>query len=197
MKFFSASVSMLCIAVFALAGSGVTRRSNSDPVNSVVESATQPELQRGTLCSKDETVVFSCPAKRTAKIISLCGSNDLDKNQGYIQYRYGLPAKTELEFPKNREGSQKEFYYAHYFRAQFDQTEISFNNGDYNYRIFDYYQGEEKPATHSQGLIVTPPGTKRSSTTIECATSAKANYGSLGDVLPCDPDSTISPGGCN
>src|SRR5258708_21994948 len=138
MKVFSAGVSMVCVAIFALVGSGVTRRSNVNSVNSVIESATQPELQRGTLCSKDETVVFSCPAKRTAKIISLCGSNDLDKNQGYIQYRYGLPAKTELEFPKNREGSQKEFYYAHYFRAQFDQTEISVNNGEYNYMIFDY-----------------------------------------------------------
>jgi hypothetical protein len=197
MKSFFACVSMLCVAVFALAGSSITRCTNVDPVSSAVESPTQPELQRGTLCSRDETVVFSCPAKRTAKIISLCSSTDLDKTQGYIQYRYGLPAKTELEFPKDKQGSQKEFYYAHYFRAQFDQTEISFNNGDFNYRIFDYYQGEEKPATHTQGLIVTPPSTKRSSTTIECATSAKADYGNLGEVLPCDPDSTISPGGCN
>src|SRR5258707_5657456 len=106
MKEFSVGVSMLCIAVFALAGSGVTRRSNVGPVNSAVESAIQPELQRGTLCSRDETVVFSCPAKRTAKIISLCSSNDLDKNQGYIQYRYGLPAKTEIEVSQDRHGVQ-------------------------------------------------------------------------------------------
>jgi len=67
MKLFSTSVSMLCIAVFAIAGSGVTRRSNSDPVNSAVESATQPELQRGTLCSRDETVVFQLPGKTHGK----------------------------------------------------------------------------------------------------------------------------------
>ena len=49
------------------------------------------QLQAGTLCEKDEKVVFSCPIKRPAKIVSLCSSKELTKERGHVQYRFGLP----------------------------------------------------------------------------------------------------------
>src|SRR5437868_6678757 len=52
-------------------------------------------LQTNSLCAKSEHIIFSCVLKRTAKIVSLCASPDLDKERGYLQYRFGLPAKVE------------------------------------------------------------------------------------------------------
>src|SRR6266851_2325141 len=83
-------------------------------------------LLPNTLCAKDERIIFSCPVKRPAKIVSICASKDLTSEHGYLQYRFGLPGKIELEFPKERTGTQEKFHYTHYFRAQFDLTEIDF-----------------------------------------------------------------------
>src|ERR1044071_2779627 len=64
-------------------------------------------LHPNSLCARTEQIIFSCLTKRSgssspttpAKIVSLCASRDLDKERGYLQYRYGLPGKVELEFP--------------------------------------------------------------------------------------------------
>jgi hypothetical protein len=178
---------LFCIMLLSLAGSGISKAS-------FVHGAQHP-LRPGTLCSPTEQVVFNCLSKRSSKIISLCSSTDLDKDQGYIQYRFGAPSKSELEFPEDKNGSQKLFYYSHYFRAQVDETEISFSNGGYNYRLFDSYQGEQKPARRSQGIKVTPPG-NGAATMLQCAAQAKADYSNLADILPCDPDSSLNLDGC-
>src|SRR5258705_13278099 len=62
-----------------------------------------------SLCVKGEKVVFSCRVKRSNKIVSLCSSAKLTKNAGYLQYRFGVPGKTELVFPKDRSQSLKLF----------------------------------------------------------------------------------------
>src|SRR6185369_9181507 len=99
-------------------------------------------LQPNSLCAKDERVIFSCPIKRPAKIVSVCASKDLTSDRGYIQYRFGLPAKVELEFPKERIGSQQKFQYSHYFRAKVDLTDITFTVNGYEYQVTDDYNGE-------------------------------------------------------
>src|SRR5262249_11408484 len=76
------------------------------------------ELQPNSLCATSEKIIFSCPVKRPAKIVSLCASKDLTSDRGYLQYRFGLPGKVELEFPKDRTATQQKFQYSHYFRAQ-------------------------------------------------------------------------------
>src|SRR5438093_1933734 len=114
-------------------------------------------LQPNTLCGRDERVIFSCPLKRPAKIVSVCSSKDLTSDRGYLQYRFGLPGKIELEYPKDRTGTQEKVHYTHYFRARFDLTEINFTIDDYKYQVFDDYNGEQKPAISSQGVSVTSP----------------------------------------
>jgi len=138
--------------------------------------------QTGTLCEKGERVIFSCPVKRPAKIVSLCASKDLAADRGYLQYRFGLPGKIELEFPKDRTGTQQKFQFTHYFRAQFDLTEISFTNDGYEYEITDDYNGEEKPAQTIQGVSVTAPG-KPKDVSFVCRTKPKADYTDLQAVL--------------
>ena len=140
-------------------------------------------LQPNSLCARDERIIFSCPVKKPAKIVSLCASKNLSADQGYLQYRFGLPGKVELEFPKERTGTQQKFQYTHYFRAQVDLTEISFSNNGYEYQITDDYNGEEKPAQSIQGIMVTAPG-KPKEVSLACRTKPKADYSDLQAVLP-------------
>src|SRR5262245_47613245 len=140
-------------------------------------------LQANSLCASDERIIFSCPLKKPAKVVSLCGSKDLTSDRGYLQYRFGLPGKIELEFPKDRTGTQQKFQYTHYFRAQVDMTEISFTVDGYEYEITDDYNGEEKRAMTIQGVSVKAPGTDKE-TNFSCRTKPKADYTDLQAVLP-------------
>ena len=151
-----------------------------------VRSATtpaEPKPQTNTLCARDERVIFSCPVKKPAKIVSICAAKDLTSNRGYLQYRFGLPEKIELEFPKDRKGTQEKFQYTHYFRARFDMTAINFNIDGYEYSVFDDYNGEEKPVVSSQGVSVTAPG-KPKEVSFVCRIKPKADYTDLQAVLP-------------
>jgi hypothetical protein len=143
----------------------------------------EPKPQPVTLCAKDERIVFSCPVKKPAKIVSVCASKDLTSDRGYLQYRFGLPGKIELEFPKVRQGTQEKFSYTHYFRARFDLTSINFTIDGYEYSVFDDYNGEEKPTISSQGVSVTAPG-KPKEVSFVCRTKPTADYTDLQAVFP-------------
>ena len=140
-------------------------------------------LQPNSLCARDERIIFSCPVKKPAKIVSLCAAKNLTADQGYLQYRFGLPGKIELEFPKERTGTQQKFQYTHYFRARFDMTEISFTVDGYEYEISDDYNGEEKPAQIIRGVSVKAPGNDKE-TNFACRTKPRADYTDLQAVLP-------------
>ena len=140
------------------------------------------KLQPNTLCAPNERVIFSCPVKRPAKIVSICASKDLTSEHGYLQYRFGLPGKIELEYPKDRQHTQQKFQYSHYFRARFDMTSIGFTIDGYEYSVFDDYDGEEKPEQSSQGVSVTAPG-KPKEISFVCRTRPKADYADLQAVL--------------
>ena len=158
---------------------------NRSPSTTASASPQPGALQPNSLCAKDERIIFSCPVKRPAKIVSLCGSKDLTSDRGYLQYRFGLPGKIELEYPKDRQGTQQKFTYSHYFRAQFDMTEIGFTIDGYEYSVFNDYNGEEKPAISSQGVSVTAPG-KPKEVSFVCGAKPKADYSDLQAVLPSD-----------
>jgi hypothetical protein len=169
---------VLCVAAGA----------NRSPSSAASTASSQiSALQPYTLCAKDERIIFSCPVKRPAKIVSVCGAKDLTSDHGYLQYRFGVPGKIELEFPKDRTGTQQKFHYKHYFRAQFDLTEIGFTIDGYEYSVFDDYNGEEKPAVSSQGVSVTAPG-KPKEVSFVCRTKPKGDYSDLQAVLGNDQD---------
>ena len=174
------SIFVLAIAVVCVAAASAN--------NSLIPASAQPgKLQPNSLCAKDERIIFSCPVKRPAKIVSVCASKDLTATTGYLQYRFGLPGKIELEYPKDRTGTQEKFQYSHYFRAQFDLTAINFTIDGYQYSVFDDYNGEEKPAQSLQGVSVTAPG-KPKEVSFVCRTKPKADYSDLQAVLPSGQD---------
>ncbi len=170
---------LIMLAVSLVANQGMPRDAHSLTVAAQSPAALQPN----SLCSRNERVIFSCPIKRPAKIVSVCASKDLTSERGYIQYRFGLPARVELEFPKERTGSQQKFQYSHYFRARVDLTEISFTINGYEYQVTDDYNGEEKPAQSIQGVMVTAPG-KPKEVSLACRIQPKADYTDLQAVLP-------------
>src|SRR6185295_13324988 len=173
------SMVLMMLAVSLFAGDCVLAR---DPKSISLSTQSPGALQANSLCAKDERVIFSCPVKKPAKIVSVCASKDLTSDRGYLQYRFGLPGKIELEFPKDRKGTQAKFQYTHYFRARVDLTEINFTIEGYEYQVFDTYQGEEKPAVSQQGVSVTAPG-KPKEVSFVCRTKPTADYSDLQAVL--------------
>ena len=135
-----------------------------------------------SLCESTEHVIFSCALKRPQKMVALCASRDLTKKTGYLQYRFGVPGKLELEYPKQQENSAQSFQYKHYFRAQVDLTEISFSNAGANYSVFSNYNGEQKPSIAEQGITVTPAGGGKDVTFL-CSGRAMVDFGTLEDIL--------------
>lgn len=137
----------------------------------------------GTMCAAGEQIIFSCQLRGSAKLVSLCGSKTLSRDEGHLQYRFGRPGRIELEFPKNRADSQKQFSYEHVFRFQFDRTEIGFENEGFLYTLFDYYDGEQKPARREAGVRVRAAGENAGEVTMRCGSRVTASYGDLNDIL--------------
>lgn len=137
----------------------------------------------GSLCHPGEKIIFSCSLRPNGKIVSLCGSKVLSQSSGYIQYRFGVPSNVELEFPSDRDQARTSFHYHHYFRALFDETEISFSNNGFTYTIFDYFQAEQKPQSSSHGLRVSTTEADKTKSEFKCAAPVKTDYGTLGDFI--------------
>ena len=147
--------------------------------------ATAADAPTPSHCSASEAVLFSCRIKGSAKILSLCGSRQLSKDTGYLQYRFGPPKAVELAFPKERENSLSQFLYLHYFRYQVDQTSVSFRNSGYTYSIHDDYVGDIKPSETRRGVSIgkTSPAEHRD---LECTGPVISHLAKLRDVIACD-----------
>jgi hypothetical protein len=154
----------------------------SIPTRGVAHEAQANASVTSSLCVQGEKTVFSC-ALKNSKTISLCSSAKLNKDEGYLQYRFGVPGKIELEYPKERAAPQKAFQYNHYFRAQVDLTEISFSIDSNVYSVFDNFNGEEKPAISEEGVSVTP-GDKKKAVTYVCRGRAKVDFTDISETLP-------------
>jgi len=144
--------------------------------------------QAASLCRADEQILFSCKVADARKLVSVCGSKWLDAKRGYVQYRFGRVGALELEFPRGREATQGAFRYMHYFRAQVDRTELSFENGGYRYVLYDYYEGDVRPAIKEAGVRVSPPGGEQEAVEIKCRGGAVSRLGVLSSVVPNDEE---------
>ena len=170
-------IRLIAIAVFPILAIGISALS-------ATSKSTQPAKGTAkTLCESQERVIFSCMLRQPAKIVSVCAAKDLTNDKGYLQYRFGLPAKIELEFPKDRANTQQQFEYSHYFRARVDMTEINFTVNGVSYSVFDDYNGEEKPEVSEQGVAINWPGTNKKEVRYLCSSKSKADYADLQDVL--------------
>jgi hypothetical protein len=77
-------------------------------------------------------------------------------------------------------------------RYQVARTEVSFSIGEYDYALFDHYDGEQKPA-HIQGVRV--QGADGKSTELMCAGKAVSQLPALEKIIPCDAENALAS--CN
>lgn len=176
------SIGLLLLPVFAVL----------QPRATLLAAQAAPKSQSLSLCRDEEQVMFSCVVTPGARITSLCASSTLDHRRGYLQYRYGKPGAIELQFPEARANTQLAFRYAHYFRAQVDRTEISFDNRDYRYTLFDYFEGDAKPAIITAGVRVSKHGTKGQQIELLCHGKPTGKLGGLETVVPRDHDNALN-----
>lgn len=88
----------------------------------------------GTLCNRDETVIFSCMVSPT-KTLSVCGNSS--EPHPYLQYRFGKANKLELAYPTLRDDSASKFNYSYNHEKTSGLTtyELSFTNEGFTYAI--------------------------------------------------------------
>jgi hypothetical protein len=103
-------------------------------------------INQSHICNKDEITIFSFKMQKSNKSVAICQSK-LDENS-YIVYRYGTIDNIELEYPKNKQNSWKNFQYNYYFRAgmanaSLDLNNLIFNNGPWTYTIYEEYAEDD------------------------------------------------------
>jgi hypothetical protein len=165
----------------------------------IIVTSSSPLIQAGvaaTLCQQDEQVFFHCSVQGGRKMVSLCGSSQLTATEGYLQYRFGSAKNVELEFPRQRAESQKQFQYAHYLRYQVDRTEVSFKRAGYTYTLFDSYEGDIQPPRRRRGIQIDASDTKKKSAILQCRGTGTSKLQTLDTVVPCDKENPLNLGSC-
>ena len=90
-----------------------------------------------THCAADETTVFSCRLDDSEKVVSMCASDPLSREQGYLQYRFGRIGDIELTYPADRHNTQEQFMWQTIGYSGGWDTRIAFDNGGYRYQLYD------------------------------------------------------------
>lgn len=88
--------------------------------------------QDGTLCSDDEDIYFSCPLQG-GKTVSICAQGNSKPTAGSVQYRYGVPGKIEMVYPKTALPPKGKFYVVNASEGSVDLNIIKFKSGAYTY----------------------------------------------------------------
>ena len=122
------------------------------------------------LCSADEQVVFGC-ALGNKKQVSVCASPQMTATTGYLQYRYGTPAKVELAFPAERKPPKGLFFFANTGFSGGGASELHFRIGEYDYFVYDstvrtnFKAGEPNNPAFSAGVVTRLKGKRLSGQT--------------------------------
>jgi hypothetical protein len=91
--------------------------------------------QAETLCRISEKVIFNCSLHNGKKLVSVCSSEKLTKDDGYLQYRFGTILKTELVYPSTTKGTQAQFFWRYMRGSEGSGGDLSFKNHAYLYTV--------------------------------------------------------------
>ena len=98
------------------------------------ERVTAPEPLPAGHCVDGEVVYFTCTL-RGGKVLSLCGSKDLDSESAHLQYRYGSRHRAKLYFPEDSDRSLSRFRFHVERRVRSTGDTVQFDRGAYHYSI--------------------------------------------------------------
>lgn len=168
---------LFIITILLAAQSGIRDSAHARP------SMPFDSIKPRSLCASNEHVVWSCETQKERKLASVCTSKDLDKSRGYVQYRFGRPGQVELEFPKERAGSQSAFKYARYTRPLVTMLNLKFVNNGFTYTVGDDDNEEEKPPIRDAVIMITPSGANAKETILHCRKPITGSLMKLEDVI--------------
>jgi len=134
---------------------------------------------KNSLCNADEKIIFNCQIKK--KTLSVCASQDLTQQSGYLQYRFGSVDNVEMQLPKNTSNSQSVFKFSHYTRPLITYLSLSVKSGQYNYKIYSDYNSEKGKGRAAHGIVVTLPSGKESN--LACTASVIDNLTELEGIV--------------
>lgn len=146
-----------------------------------------------SLCVGKEVTVFSCQITFTEKHVSLCALTSLTKGKTKaksLSYRFGKVGSPEFQFPTSPDNSLLRFRFSHYFRAQFDSTNVSFKNASFIYNIFDTSDGEadEREPQRTAGVSVASLNKKKGASLNCKPSSVIANWWLIDGTIPCEEE---------
>lgn len=98
-------------------------------------------------CGAGETVYFNAAVEGSPKIVSLCGSADLEGDDAWLQYRFGEAGKIELRYPAENADFRSAFTVRRYTRPRTTYLKFDFSNDGYTYAILEGYEADENPAS--------------------------------------------------
>lgn len=90
-----------------------------------------------TLCQSHEEVYFNCQSD--GRLLSVCASGNVSPDNGYVQYRFGVNKKIELEYPRKSYPPRKRFSISDIAEGNANFTHLKFNSGGFHYVL---YQGD-------------------------------------------------------
>ena len=142
--------------------------------------AAGPAYAAAALCSPDEEIVFSCQIKSSKKLVSVCKSKEFTNDVGYLQYRFGIPKRLELVYPKERTKTQEKFYM--HAERLVGIHELTFQIGHHFYTVGHYTSAElsEVPEGTNKGMVIVATKGKKKNVGLECMGSP---LGYLGKVV--------------
>ena len=152
--------SILFISGIALAQESVETR--AAPIESIADgqfSYYKDMYNKSPLCEKSEITLWTCETQK--KIYSLCSSEKITKNSGYIQYRASKAGRTIFVFPASK---RPPFGIFTYLSSANGDAFISFSNGSYEYNVID-------PLRYSSSIEVTSTKPQVKTTGIPCKNS--------------------------
>lgn len=176
-KFLKISLSVFVI-ITALIFSIQTEKATAQTKNKKKTTVSKTK----SLCQANEQIIWSCATKKN-KIASVCASKDLTLDKGYLQYRYGIAGKIELEAPKSRKESQRFFGYSRYTRPLVTMLALRFENSGYAYEIHDDDNAEEKPPVRAGSIDIFDKNGETVSS-VECKLPIKGSLMKLEDIVP-------------
>jgi hypothetical protein len=179
-------IGILCCSIVGLIVGSLlddARAKNSDTVPLLTAKVAGTQTPK-TLCERNEQVVFSCTMQKSTKLLSICTSKQIDSKNGYVQYRFGLPDKVELEFPTERKDTQSAFRYSRYTRPLVTLLTLQFESNGYKYLIHQDSNAEEKPPVNASYLNITTPDANAKEIEMTCREPVKGSLMLLEDVVP-------------
>lgn len=93
-----------------------------------------------TLCSGSEEIYFSCPLEN-GKTISVCASEDVSRNRGYVKYKYGDKSSVFV-YPTKNVSLGDRFALSDVSEGTIRGLHLKFAKGDYIYVISSVWPGE-------------------------------------------------------